>query len=628
MTDDETRRVDLTSSEADSGGPSTGPASEAAETTPAAAETTAAAADSAAAAAGAAGATAGGAGTVADFAAPSAAVRPGSNRARWVLALGAAGLAIAVGVGAFLLLGSRPTPEALRYIPADAAMVAEIRLDLPGDQLQKVGNLLAHFPGFQDQTILRDKIDESLTQLLAGVTDAEVDYRTDIKPWVDGPAFIGVPAPLAGSTDAGDSMPLISATTNGAVNCASALGGGVTHETYRNLDVVIGTGDVVFACVVDGRQALLGEPAAVRAALDAKADGTGMDGNEQYRSARAQLVGDQLAAIYVNGAALQQLMPGPRDRPIPGLPALPGLAPALPAWIVAGIRAEDDALVVDTVAAPLPPVSPGPSQLPLPAGHASLIAPMLPADTLAYVEVQGAGVALQNLLTQLREVPGLSQALLMLDGMGGAGALVGWIDDVGVGLSLNGEAPEAALVLIARDDTSAASTVASLSTMLGLAGLGGGLDVTEETINGVEVTMVKITDLGALVPPGSVPGIGEIPVTGPISFSLAARGRAVVLTFGDGAMAGVLNAGSGASLADDAGFKQAAVRGISNSQVTMYVAVGASLDLLKGFVPPEELAEFEANVAPYLDPVEAVLISGTSDATGFRSRVVITVTTP
>lgn len=599
MTDDETRRVDLTADE----GTAEPPASVAEAAGPAAPSPGSAAS-------------------------PAVEQRPGSNRTRWIIGLGAAGLAIAIGIGAFLLLGSRPTPEALRYIPGNAAMVAEVRLDLPGDQLQKLGNLLAHFPGFQDQSILRDKIDEALAQLVSGATGAELDYRTDIKPWINGPAFIGLAAPPAGSTLPTDASPLLSATTNGAVDCAAALGGNVTHESYRSLDLVIDAGESGLACVTDGRQALLGGPAAIRAALDAKADGTGMDRSEQYRAARAALTGDQLAAIYLDGTALQQLIPDPSRLGVPGVPAIPGMSPQLPAWVMAGVRAEDDALILDTITAPLAAPSAGPSLLPMPAGHASRIAPMLPADTMAYVEIQGAGVVLQNLLTQLREVPELSQALLMLDGMGGAGGLVGWIDDVGLAFSMEGQAPEAALILIARDEASASSTVASLTTMLGLAGLGGGLDVTEKTINGIQVTTVTITDLGALVPPGTVPGMEIPPIDGPVSFSVAARDRAVVLTFGDGAMAGVLNAGAGTSLADSDAFKRAAGRGIANSQGTVYVAAGATIDLVKGFVSPEQLAAFEANVAPYLDPLDAVLISGTSDATGGRSRVVITVTNP
>src|SRR5258706_5020945 len=91
---------------------------------------------------------------------------PGPNRMRWAIGIGVAALAVAVAIGAFIVLGSRPAPEALKYIPADASLVAEIRMDLPGDQLQKLGTLLSHFPGFADQSTLPAKIDESLSRLV------------------------------------------------------------------------------------------------------------------------------------------------------------------------------------------------------------------------------------------------------------------------------------------------------------------------------------------------------------------------------------------------------------------------------------------------------------------------------
>ncbi|MCI0582460.1 MAG: hypothetical protein L0227_06115, partial [Chloroflexi bacterium] len=108
----------------------------------------------------------------AGFSAPPAPVAPsGGSRVRWAIGLGVAGLAVVVAIGAYLLLAGQPTPEALRYIPGDAAMVIEIRPELPGDQLQKVGNLLSHFPGFDDQATLTDKIDEAVSRLVgsAGV---------------------------------------------------------------------------------------------------------------------------------------------------------------------------------------------------------------------------------------------------------------------------------------------------------------------------------------------------------------------------------------------------------------------------------------------------------------------------
>jgi Protein of unknown function (DUF3352). len=546
---------------------------------------------------------------------------------RWIIGLGVAVLAIAIAGGAFLLLGKTPTPSALQYIPGDAAFVAEIRLDLPGDQMQHLGNLLAHFPGFADQATLNDKIDEALSRLVSMSGDTSVDYKADIKPWLSGATFVGVMAPASGAAmmGTGTGEAVISATTNGAVTCAATFKNQtVTHETYKNLDLVL-SADGSMACVLDGRQALLGDPATVRKALDAKTAGTGMDKNARYSAARTALGLDRLATLYVNGAALTTMMPAASA--VPGMPDLSSLTGPLPDWLIAGVRSEDSSLVIDTVTAPVTVATSGPSLLPLPAAHASVLAPMVPKDTLAFVEGQGTGVALQNLLTKLQTVPSLAESLQVLDGLGGASQLVGWIDDVGVAVSVHGTTPDAALMLVATDETKATSTVAALGTLLALAGQANGLEVKQSTISGVAVTTVTITDLGALVPAGTVPGL-TIPATGPISFSIAAHGKVVLLTSGEAAMTAILNVAAGSSLADDATFKLAGQQGLANSRMTVYVAAGASIDLVQGFLPADALAKFKSDVLPYVDPLSSVSISAAEDATGTRSRLIIAVVKP
>ncbi len=555
---------------------------------------------------------------------------PGSSRARWIVGLGVAGLAIAIGLVAFLLLSARPTPEALRYIPGDSAVVAEVRLDLPGDQMQRVGNLLAHFPGFQDQSTLPAKIDESLSQLVGMAAGGSLDFRTDLKPWLNGPTFIAVDGD-AGNVAEADSPPLISATTNGAVDCATTLGGAVTHETHRGLDVVTaGDGTMSgLACVVDGRQALLGMPSAVRAALDAKADGTGMDKNERYQAARNMLAGDQLATVFSNGSAFVDLVPVPSfgDLPLPG-GGLSAFMPGVPDWTMVGIRAEDDALVVDAVAAPTPAPTGGPSLLPLPATHASVIASMVPADTLLLVENQGAGVSLQNLLTVLREEPALAAPLGILDGLGGTDELVGWIDDAGVAVVGGSGSPSGGILLVAADDAAARNRVATLSNLLSFAGLGGALEVRKATVAGVEVTTVVITDLGSLVPPGTLPDGVEPPAGAPIEFSIAAKGRVILIGVGEAFMTGVLNVQPGASLADQAGYRTAAGRSLAGSRTSVYLAVRGAISLAEGLVPADMLARWESDIKPYVTPIDSVSISTTNEAAGTRSRLIISVSQP
>jgi hypothetical protein len=567
--------------------------------------------------------------------APAEALAPalaGGSRARWLIGLGVFGIALAGTIGAIILLGARPTPEALRYLPGDTAIVGEIRMDLPGDQLQKVGNLLAHFPGFQDQAILPDKIDEALSRLVSSAGGG-VDYRVDIKPWLAGAAFFSAAMPDPSDPDA-KPAPLVSATTNGAVDCGAAIEGTVSHETYRGLDLVV-SADGMLACVIDGNQALLGDLAAIKAGLDAKADGTGMDRSEEYRTARAALAGDQLATFYVDGSAFEAVMPQPSlAAPMPAIGALQGLAGEIPAWMIVGIRAEDDALVMDTIASaePVAPptagAAPTHSALPLPPTHPSAITTMLPADTIAFFEHQGTGVALRNLLTKLEGIPELAPSLGMLDAVGGGEQLIDWIDDAGIAVLAGGGTPSGGAFLVARDEGAAADRVSTIRSLLAFAGGAQGIEIAETTIAGVTVTTVTVTDPSAFIPPGSIPGGGVPSLDVPIQLSFAAKGRVILVGVGEGFMPSVLNVQPGSSLADQVPYKAALARGLGNSRASMYVGIPAAIDLVEGFVPAEELTRWQSDVLPYIEPFQVVSMTASEDESTRRSRVVITVSNP
>jgi hypothetical protein len=562
---------------------------------------------------------------------------PGSNRLRWAIGIGAAALAVAVAIGAFIVLGSRPAPEALRYIPADASLVAEIRMDLPGDQLQKLGTLLAHFPGFADQSTLPDKIDESLSRLVQQGNPGAPDYRTDIKPWLSGPAFAAVWLPADATAADLTEAPrfLVSATTTGTVSCATPFKNQtVTHENYRGLDLFLGPGSE--ACVTDGRQALIGDVASIKAGLDAHADGSGVDRSDAYRAARAAVPGDQLATVYVNGRSYAAFFAGFANSSLgtqSGMSDLLGLVGAFPDWAMTGVRAEDDALVVDSVTsappAPTASATAGPSLLPVPPGHPSIIAAMAPANTIAFFEAQGAGVSLQNLLTRLKSVPELAPGLQMLDGAGGAAQLVGWVDDAGV-IVVNGAGkPTGGIALVAKDEASATQRVATLNSLIGLLAVSAeGIKTRESTIAGVTVTIITVTDLASLIPPGSLPAGGTLPANASFEFSIAAKGRVVLVGTGEDFMTAVLNVQPGASLADQAFYKKALARSVSNPQVTIYVGIHDIVGLAETLMPADAKGRWESDIKPYIAPFEALSITVSTDASGSRQRLTITVSNP
>ena len=97
---------------------------------------------------------------------PPAGAAPRQSRARWL----AAGVLIAIVVGVtglatLVLTSSQTTSAVLGYVPTDSVAYGEVRLDLPGDQRQEVGEFLSKFPGFADQAALETKLDEVLDRL-------------------------------------------------------------------------------------------------------------------------------------------------------------------------------------------------------------------------------------------------------------------------------------------------------------------------------------------------------------------------------------------------------------------------------------------------------------------------------
>jgi hypothetical protein len=93
-------------------------------------------------------------------------------------------------------------------------------------------------------------------------------------------------------------------------------------------------------------------------------------------------------------------------------------------------------------------------------------------------------------------------------------------------------------------------------------------------------------------------------------------------------MARLLGVTAGASLAEDPAFKRALGHGLADPQAILYVAAGASLDWLETIVPAAELAQYTADIKPYVDPLESVLLTVTGDGRHGSMRLAFIVATP
>jgi Protein of unknown function (DUF3352) len=541
--------------------------------------------------------------------------------ARWLVAVVVAGLAVAVTVIAIVVLAGRQAPEALDYVPDDAVVVAELRLDLPGDQLQKVGNVLSHFPGFADQSTLGNKLDRAGDRLLELISNGTVDYMTDIKPWVSGPVYLALMNLETNPTAGTPRSELLVATTNGAAGCQELFAGRArAAERYRGLDIEVlsdGTG----ACVDDGRYVIAGDLASVKAGLDAHADGSGIDHDTRYRAARDALGGDRLATVYASGDVVARLEGATGGASSPG-----GFfaAAAIPAWSIFGVRAEDDAVVVDAVTAALPEPSAGPSLRSLAPVHPSELARHVPGGALAYAEVQGAGTGIVNAVTMIRAEPALADTIAELEaalaGFGGVDRLLGWVDDAGVVVLDDGAdavgSLAGGLLLLAPDEATAVARVESYRSLLALAALGGVVKLETTTVDGFEVTTVTLAEAAG------------IPAGTQLEASFAVSGRLVVVGTSKAVIHALLATDGDGSLAASDAFGRAMARGLADPRAMAYVSVGRAMTYGGTLLSSDQAAQYRTDLQPYLAPIEALQMTTTDGPDRPRVRIVMTVTQP
>ncbi|HYL40720.1 MAG TPA: hypothetical protein VET90_05365, partial [Candidatus Binatus sp.] len=193
----------------------------------------------------------------------------------------------------------------------------------------------------------------------------------------------------------------------------------------------------------------------------------------------------------------------------------------------------------------------------------------------------------------------------------------------------DGAAATGGVVLLAPDAATASAKVDQIRSLVGLAGLGGGMTVTDETIDGTKVTLVDLGDasriLGTLGPitPSATGGL-TIPPGTHVVLSIAAHGSAVLIGSGETFARRILETAAGSSLADQASYQSALALAPAQNDGQLFLAAGPTIALAEGAIPSTDKARYETDVKPYLAPLDALLETTTSDGGGLRIRLVLT----
>jgi hypothetical protein len=569
---------------------------------------------------------------------------PHQSRARWLAAGILIALVVAVtGLATFVLTSSQTTSAVLGYVPTDSVAYGELRLDLPGDQRQQVGAFLSKFPGFADQAALDSKLDEVLDRLVSEGSKGKQTYTKDVKPWFSGQlGFALGPISGGGSSDASGRGVLLLSVKDPALArswlTSTLQEEGVTGrpETYNGSDLMVfaapGAEMEAGFTILGDKVAVVGDVASVKAAVDTKGASSLATG-DAVTAAQAALTGDDLGFMFFDVKSLFETTAqiAASAAPVGSMPPIPAsISRLLPDWTAMRVRVEGDAVRLDAVTQHKEGM-PGPD-----ANHVNGVAGFAPPSTIALASGNDYGATLLESVDLYRDEPSLKDTFTQIDqaaGMlGGLDAVLGWMGDSGIVVNKDGETIEGGIVSIPADAAQGRQLLTTIRSFLQLSGGQGGVSVTDEDYNGQTITLVDLGDLRGLA--GMAGAVGGLPVEPSglphASVKLAYVATDQVIAIGSSAdfIKHVLDAGAGASLADDARFKGLLGRVDAEHSGVSFVDLSTIRGLIEASMadaPSDKKAEYEESVKPFLTPFDALIATGAVGGSTDQLHTLITV---
>ncbi len=573
-----------------------------------------------------------------------------SGRVRWAASIAIVALVIIASAAvAALITGRTSTATVLGYVPAGTTMYAEARLDLPGDQRRAVGEFLSKFPGFADQAALEPKLDEILDDLVKGATNNEQTYTADIKPWFDGELAFSLGAlPPPSTLMGGDTTAMASfrglalasvkdpALAQSWFDSAIAKSGAkTTSETYggTTLTVFEKDGGVTPAmAVVDGKVVAIGDITSVKAAVDSKGS-SAFASEAGPKAALAAVKDDYVGFAYM---ALKPLLDWSNEvnaqLPTPsGVSTSPAamsqvMLKVLPEWTASWVRFEGDALVMEA-ATPKPETVLGPTQ-----NRASTVIEHIPGTALVSATANDYGKTIKQVIELYRSDPTLKPMVDQLDQalglVGGVDAALDWAGDAAIVINGTDGGPEGGLVVTPTDKAAAEKLFTSLRSLIALGGAQAGITVTDETYNGVTITVLNVGDLAKLS--GMSGAAVPLPLpAGNLEIAYAVTDDVVVIGSGPGFVKHVLDTTKETSLASNDRYTKLASRAGTGTSAT-WVDITAIRELIEkaaadSHADAAELAKYEKEIKPFLVPFDALFASGSIDGDLGHSVIYITV---
>lgn len=562
---------------------------------------------------------------------------------RWTVALVATVALVVSGSGlvVFAQSGSGES-KGPQFVPADAPIYIEARLDMPAGQDESLAQMLTAFPGFADAGMFDTKMNE----LIAGVAGDGMPDGNIIGDALTGEIGIAMtdlesaldneePTMLMGMAIADPDM--AEAMTEALVT-GQALDGEISQEMLGDTTIVT---DLSSSAAVYGDWMLFSNDAdQLKAAIDV------LDGNApsladdaDFMAAFSRVPAARLGAAYVDLQAFGGLIDsagsmasGQVGMELP----LGDIAAMLPLNMVAYLAAENDRLTLEAF------MTPGDMTPDVPVGESDL-ANVFPADTQLYIELRELGSMVETGLTGVAELMAEQQALAPADG-GDDGVLgdlsdldmlfsedspitsmlgvpltqfLDVVEDAGIGAGMSSDGLWLGIAGELSDEALGATRMGKIATMVTL--FGGdpaetGISISTDMVGDVEVTTFTLPMEEMVAGSGLSISVGD-------TISMAVADSTLLIGLGDFVQSVLASDGSD-SLGSSAGYIDALGEDTVNGGV-IYADISSlltELDPMLQMMSPEW-----AEIAPYATGLDRMIAVATADdeVVGARMSIIV-----
>jgi hypothetical protein len=558
--------------------------------------------------------------------------QPTTRVSRLQLAVIGAVVVLAAGIGLVLGLtvlsgrGATALGPSAAYVPSDAVLYMEARLDLPAGQRESLRAILERFPSVDPDTVLGEAVADTLDDALAAALGpvASISYSADVAPWFDGrvaislldypinadPMSMALPSTAAlfgvrdvAAADAFADKVRTALETSGATWTSSVHAGVTVWTLEADAMVPMPVSGAGFAYALTGDQLLLANGReTVEALLDVHA-GTGesLAQRDELGALSEHLPADWAGVMTLDLAAMLEETRAQLEAASPEMAqALSAYLDAIPSFVVTTVGFENDAVRFDGVS-----TMPGGDLTPSNGNRA--LAASVPGDALFFADGPNVGPGLVQAITGIRATLAaapdggmMDQQLTQVEAALGADLddFVSWIGSGAMAAGWDGEQPWFGLVLEAADADAAAQRLGQLRALVELAAMDPAtqVEVSTEDVGGVEVTTVSTT----VEPQG-----GVLPFSG-VAVQYALDGGTAFIGFGDRFVEAALGMEAGASLAESERFMSAVDRfGGADNAGAFYLDLAALRVTVEGAVPEIHATPvYESEIRPNLTPLD------------------------